>query len=75
MARPPLFQQMVVLEESMMLERFEQYLSAVPILGFNSQRYDLNVLKPTLMQALHETESGGACFVVKKISSLACMET
>ena len=44
------------------------------MLGFNSQRYDLNVLKPALMRelTLRDDDVG---FVVKRQNSMVCIET
>lgn len=58
-----------------LLQQFEQYLRAVPVLGFNSQCYDLNVLKSTLMRTLHEKEPDNFRFIVKKTNSMTCVET
>ena len=54
-------------------EEFEQWLSAVPVIGFNSQKYDLNVLKHHLVRELSRDDD--FCFVVKRTNSLACVET
>lgn len=60
----------------MLLERFEQYSSAVLVLIFNTQRYDLNVLKPTMKRAPHESETVAIVLSLKKQRvSLICMET
>ena len=54
-------------------EQFERWLDTVPVLGFNSQRYDLNVLKPTLMRELIAHDDLG--FVVKRQNNMVCIET
>ena len=53
--------------------QLESWLDVVPVLGFNSQRYDLNVLKPTLMRELASRDDLG--FVVKRQNSMVCIET
>lgn len=56
-------------------DKLEQYLRAIPVIGFNSQHYDLNVLKPALMRVLGESEEGEVRFVIKRANSLTCLET
>ena len=46
----------------------------VPIVGFNSQRYDLNVMKGAMVKAIDKSEES-IDFVVKKMESMACMKT
>ena len=56
-----------------MLEKFLKYLRQVPVIGFNSSRYDFNVVKPYLVECLHAL--GGVDFVVKKDQSFMAVQT
>jgi hypothetical protein len=56
------------------ISKFERWLDVVPVLGFNSQRYDLNVLKPALMRTL-SSEDHDLRFVVKRQNAMTCIET
>ena len=63
-------------------ERIRSYIAILPVFGFNSQRYDLNVIKPHLMRILTETPDeedeenvGQINFVVKKQDSMTCIQT
>jgi hypothetical protein len=56
------------------IEKFERWLDVVPVLGFNSQRYDLNVLKPALMRSLSSSDHD-VRFVVKRQNAMTCIET
>ncbi|WAR06800.1 hypothetical protein MAR_016758 [Mya arenaria] len=54
--------------------QMETYMSQVPVLGFNSAKYDLNLIKRYLAKHLNlhqETET----FVVKKNNAYACIAT
>lgn len=55
-------------------DALERWLDVVPVVGFNSQRYDLNVLKPMLVRELMEREEE-IRFVVKRENSMTCFET
>ncbi len=52
--------------------RFHRYLSQLPVVGFNSGRYDLNLVKIEVGKHLHLTEKA---FVVKRNNSYLCMST
>ena len=63
-------------------QRMRDYLAILPVFGFNSQRYDLNVIKPHLMKILTEEIDvdddeavGQINFVVKKQDSMTCIQT
>ena len=47
-------------------KQLEKNIRVTPIVGFNSQRYDVNVVKPLLMRMLQEKERCDVSFVVKK---------
>lgn len=53
--------------------RFEKYFSEVPVLGFNSARYDLNLIKSKILKCLRMNECKKTGFVVKKTNSYACI--
>ncbi|KAK3109123.1 hypothetical protein FSP39_023489 [Pinctada imbricata] len=50
------------------------YVKQVPVLGFNSAKYDLNLIKTQLAKqlGLHEEEY---CFTIKKNNAYACIST
>ena len=57
--------------------KFEWYLSVIPVVRFNGQKYDVNVMKAELLSILieedpsGEDESGAIRFVIKRNSSMA----
>lgn len=54
--------------------QFESYMSRVPVLGFNSAKYDLNLIKRTLAKYLnlHDGAAQGK-FVVKQNNAYTCI--
>jgi G:T-mismatch repair DNA endonuclease (very short patch repair protein) len=58
---------------SLLKDRFIDYLRVIPVIGFNSGSYDLNVMKGGLMRYLHDT--GKIKFVIKRNSRLQCVQT
>lgn len=57
--------------------QFNAYVSQVPVLGFNSAKYDLNLIKTKLAKlakhlGLHQEEH---CFTIKKNNAYACIST
>ena len=50
----------------------ETYMSQVPVLGFNSAKYDLNVIKRCLAKHLMMHEDSNT-FVIKKSNAYACI--
>lgn len=57
---------------SKLKEKFLQYLHCIPV-GFNSQAYDLNVMKGPLLQYLHRT--GKINYTIKRDNKLQCIQT
>ena len=57
--------------------KFEWYLSVIPVVSFNGQKYDVNLMKAELLLILieedpaSEDESGAIRFVIKRNSSMA----
>ena len=49
--------------------RFDSYLSCVPVLGFNSSKYDLNLVKSKLCKHLELANRDSHSFTVKKNNS------
>jgi G:T-mismatch repair DNA endonuclease (very short patch repair protein) len=49
------------------------YLAVIPVVGFNSGSYDLNVIKPSLLKLFHET--GKINFSIKRSNRLQCLQT
>ena len=60
---------------------FDRYLSVIPVVSFNGQKYDVNVMKAELLSTLieedpaSETESDAITFTIKRNSSMACFES
>ena len=52
----------------------EKYMSQVPVIGFNSAKYDLNLIKRCLAKHLNIHEDSEA-FVVKKNNAYMCIAT
>ena len=55
-------------------KRFESYCKELPVIGFNSSNYDLNLVKTRLAKALNLFE-GKDNFIVKKNNSYMCIGT
>ena len=53
-------------------KKLEAYLQEVPVLGFNSAKYDINLMKTEMVQLLHLDEKDDY-FVVKKNNSYMCL--
>jgi len=56
------------------IERLEAWCDVVPVVGFNSQKYDMNVLKACLVRSLNDAGQETR-FVVKRTNSMTCVET
>ena len=56
-----------------LVDRLVDYLSTVPVIGFNSSSYDLNVLKATLLKLFQLQKT--IKFVIKRESRLQCIQT
>ena len=56
---------------------FDRYLSVIPIVSFNGQKYDVDVMKAELLSMLieedpaSEVESDAISFTIKRSSSMA----
>ena len=57
-----------------MMARFDNWLSAIPVVGFNSVAYDLKLCRKYLIQILHEME-GVEPVVIKKGGSYTAIKT
>ena len=53
--------------------RFLDHLAIIPVIGFNSGSYDLNVMKGPLLRFF--SERGKINFVIKRDSKLQCIQT
>lgn len=62
---------MMINELTKMLGRFNFYCQQVPVLGFNSARYDLNLIKKSIAKHLRPNESQG--ITIKKNNSYTCL--
>ena len=54
-----------------LLKEFEAYLKKLTVLGFNSASYDLNLIKPRLIQQL----LGKINLVIKRANAYLCIKT
>lgn len=54
--------------------KFEKYCKQLPVLGFNSAKYDLNLIKSKLAQVFELHEETGM-FTVKRNNSYICIST
>ena len=54
-------------------DRFQQYLQELPVLGFNSGKYDLNAVKEFLFPILVQNE--GVQFTIKRNHNFMCLKT
>ena len=50
---------------------YDTWLNVIPVVGFNSGKYDVNVIKPHLIKKLKDELQ----FVVKKNNSFMCLQT
>ena len=53
--------------------KYEQWMTEIPVIGFNSAKYDVNMVKPYLVKAL--TQKDVIKFVVKKSNAFMCIVT
>ena len=53
-------------------EKFIMYCAQIPVLGFNSSSYDLNLIKPELIDCFDFSDSKNA-FIVKKGNRYLCL--
>ena len=51
--------------------KYDAWMNEIPVVGFNSGKYDVNIIKPYLIQKLKEELQ----FVVKKNNSFMCLQT
>ncbi len=54
-------------------EAFDDYLKQIPVVGFNSGKYDVNMLKVYLFQKLKDKET--IKYVIKRNSTFPCIAT
>ena len=53
--------------------KYEQWMTQIPVIGFNSGKYDVNVVKPYLVNALMVKDL--VKFAVKKSNNFMCLQT
>ena len=53
--------------------RFEDYIKELPVIGFNSGKYDINVIKANIYRFLQEDEK--IKFIVKRNNNHMCIKT
>jgi hypothetical protein len=56
-------------------KKFDLFLKEMPVVGFNSSRYDVNVIKRFLFRLLESSEEDGISFVVKRNNAYMCIKT
>ena len=56
-----------------LLESLERHIACVPVVGYNSQNYDLNIIKGELLERIQEVEGEDFNFVVKRVNSMSCV--
>ena len=54
-------------------QKLEEYCARLPVLGFNSAKYDLNVIKAKLAKHLNLEDKN--CFVIKRAHAYTCIST
>ena len=57
-----------------LISSFEYFCSQLPVLGFNSARYDLNVIRPYICRHL-EMDQAERAFTIKKNNAYSCIST
>jgi hypothetical protein len=55
------------------IEKFYNFISELPVIGFNSQKYDLNVMRAPLVRYLLKHDE--ISFTIKRDNSLKCLKT
>ena len=53
--------------------KYEQWMTQIPVIGFNSGKYDINMVKPHLVKVLMKMDD--IKFVVKKSNTFMCLQT
>ena len=53
--------------------KYEQWMMQMPVIGFNSAKYDINMVKPHLVKVLMKMDA--IKFVVKKSNAFMCITT
>ena len=53
--------------------KYDQWIKQIPVIGFNSAKYDINIIKTNLVQILSQIDP--IEFVVKKSNAFMCLQT
>ena len=53
--------------------KYDQWIKQIPVIGFNSAKYDINIIKTHLVKALRRMDP--IEFVVKKSNAFMCLQT
>lgn len=56
-----------------LIQRLENHIKEMPVLGFNSGKYDINVIKPYIYRYLQKHDK--ICFMVKRNNNHMCIKT
>ena len=57
------------------MDELIMYLRRVPVIGFNSQNYDINVMRGPLLRLLQNIDDEDFGFVVKRETNMTCIST
>ena len=69
----PQVSKMMIKQIRFLKRKMELYCSQIPVLGFNSARYDLNLIKGKIIKALDLAKQKQDVFVIKKNNSYSCI--
>ena len=58
-----------------LLDKIDRHNSSVPVVGYNSGRYDINLIKGYLMRSICALEKEQFSFVVKRFNNMMCIQT
>ena len=58
-----------------LLEQLDKHISSIPVVGFNSAKYDAPIMKGYMLRAIQDIEDEDFTFVVKRVNSLTCVES
>ena len=56
-------------------EELEHHIRCIPVVGFNSQKYDINIMKGSLMRNIQQIEGKDFNFLIKKTNAMTCIES
>ena len=64
----------IILKQLTKLKKeFEEYCDEVPVLGFNSSRYDINLIKAKFLKTIGVADAENRKFIIKKGNNYLCI--